>query len=358
MKVLVTGVGDSGAVSRIVRQALHYRTFNNLEIVCLAIGDKNKEETIDNVKYITKRVNPFLSLFLKIKRKIFKAFKKNTFHIFWKNAFKQVLVVCNSFQPDLIIAASGHFYYMKASYEVAKRKGLKLELAFFDPFNGNALIPEIKKANQEASKWCAYASRILYDADGDIPLKTLDKNKVFPFLIPIFVSNESTKGEDLIYGGYFYEQFRPVSVLTDYINTFVDNAQRVNVYSDKKSCSLLMRDVEKTKSITVHPMMSANCFDSICNNCLAIIVIGNANQYNTRPSKILEAIGHRKPIIILNFGQNLDYVKKYPFLFDANNEKSIESIKSVDQTTLMSYDVYSDFPDRHPNEFLNILFGN
>ena len=107
---------------------------------------------------------------------------------------------------------------------------------------------------------------------------------------------------------------------------------------------------------TVNEYTSSEEFEHACLKSKAIIVIGNKDMTATIPSKMLEAIGLKKPIIGLNFSNALYYINKYPFYFDAdNNSDVLLRIEQIDCRDMNLFNIYRTFPERNPKQFVKLL---
>ncbi len=349
MRILVVGIEEYGAVSKILSKTLSMIDDNSFEFICFGRGKKNKT-VLNNMTFITKNPHSFST---KVVRKIYKIFNKDYYLLSWRNYYRQIKRICKKFDPDVIVAASGFFFYMKAAYEFAKRNNKRLILMFFDPFKNNSLIKNKTKAIDEASKWCSYADSVLYDCDGDIPISSINENKFIPFFIPIFESkNSKMLNNSIVYGGMFYSEFREPDALINLINNTNDNVI-FDIYTERYYANIIK---EKTfNKAKTHPLLGEHEFDMICDNCLAIVAIGNGKLSNTIPSKLLEAIGHKKPILGMNFCSKPKYLEKYPFFYDCNKTNCIKEIMSINNNLLKSYDIFYNFPERDPSLLTNLL---
>lgn len=354
MKVLIIGIENDGAVSKIIKETLAlFPKDKKYEFFCCGLGEGQKKIE-NNISFQTIKLPRLNDLFVKARRKILLFLKKDYYLVYWKSIYKKTSKIVKEIAPDIIVSVSGPFSYMKAGFELAKNNNLPLFLIFFDPFKDNYNIVNKQKAIEEAKKWCDYATEIFYDADTKVPVNGIEK-KLTSFLIPIFESNESNKrNNEIIYGGSFYKGFREPSVLANFINAQKETNVEYKVFTDKKD-SLIIQRMLINKNVSFFEPIDEVSFNKICNKALGIIVIGNANQNATIPSKVLEAIGHKKPIIGINFGKKLYYIDKYPFFFDGNDENAVNRIINIDTKALSEYDIFHNFPERRPLLFVDKL---
>lgn len=350
MRVLFVGVEECGAVSKILLNALKMVKDKSIEFCTFGIGDSKR---IHNNNLTCIFDNSF-SFSAKLSRKIRKIFGRDYYLVSWKNVEKRLDIIGEEFAPDIVVAASGSFCYMKAAFEYSKRKKKPLVLMFFDPFQNNALIKNKEKAIRECLVWCNYASKVLYDKDGEIPAGGIRKDKLVPFYIPIFEDVAKTKpNKSIIYGGMFYKTFRKPDSLINLINKTNEDVI-FEIYTESYFGNIIKE--QTAGKARIHNLMPESDFSEICNECLAIIALGNGKEKNTIPSKLLDAIGHKKPILGLNFNSEPEYLKKYPFFFNCDKDDGIKKILLLDYNLLKTYNIFYNFPERKPSIFINLLF--
>jgi len=355
MKVLFVGVTDRGAVSKIMKESLRIlkNDVPNIELFCFGLG-KNKKEACEFATFYTRAIRPFPNLLLcKIKNKILHLANFRTSLLYWKEVYKLLNTIISDIEPDIIVACSGPFFYMKAAYEAAKKNNKKLVLMFFDPFRDNPSIGNNKHLTVECDKWCSYASKILYDSDTTTPLEKMDDKKTESFLIPIFEKNyDCEQTNRIVYGGSFYKGFRSTDILCDFIKK--NRNQQFEIFTDSGNAKRIKK--MSLNNAIINEYTSSEKFEKACQKAKAIIVLGNKDMKATIPSKMLEAISLKKPIVGLNFSKKLYYINKYPFYFDAgNNADVLSAINKISFKEQNCFDVYSIFPERAPKDFTNKL---
>lgn len=346
-KILFVGIEKSGAVSKILSNIIDIG-FDDFEVSSFGFYDKTEHLLSNNKNKYFYKIPFFPFQFLiKVRRRIYKKIHKDYYLLSWKIAFKQLKKIYKKINPDVIVAASGHFCYMKAAYELAKRVNCKLVLMFFDPYQNNSLIINRKKAIKEASRWCDYADCIFYDLDGEIPIQNVDKGKLIPFYIPIFTSRDDYESNNsIVYGGMFYSNFRSPDSLIAMIN----ECKELNVSFDIYTEDYYAKEIsKKTNNFAhTHKLLPEDGFHIICDKCFAIVAIGNGKMNHTIPSKLLEAIGHKKPIIGINFIDLPPYLTKYPYFYIYHGPETILKICSLDGKLLKEYDIFYNYPERNP----------
>lgn len=354
-KIAIIGVSDNGAVSKIVRALIKCYTFKNEKSHFFTFGYANSNNCLshDNVdEYLFK--NPFkYTFFYRLTNKIFNKIGFDTYLLSWRFLYKKINKIFEKIKPDIIICTSGQFFYMKVGYKLSKKYSTPVDFMFFDPFIANPKIKNKDKAQRELNKWCLLAHSILYDYDGVIGNQfTGFENKLHGFYIPIFESSQQIKRNySIVYGGSFYGSFRSKELITSFLSSASKRDSRVkfDIYTDSSF------PVFDDYRISIHKMISPDEYENIISKCLAVIVVGNGDYFGSIPSKILEAISFKKPIIALNFVEKPYYVKKYPYFFIENENNCIEKIINISESELLNFDIYSSFPERNPNILVELF---
>ena len=353
--VLFVGVDESGAVSRIMKETLKRLHLDDAQLFTFGLGTENKIVQEEGIVSYYKRIPIFPHrIIFKLQREMLSLIGRNNHLVSWRLIYKNLEKLCDRIKPDIIIAMSGLFYYMKAAFECSKKRNIKLSLVFFDPYETNALIHDKVSAIKEANLWCEYARTIIFDKDGEKPLSNTFDNKMSSFLIPIFEKETVSNNNSIIYGGFFYKGFRSSQTLLTFLNTVQDNSVHFDLYINRNDKKAIKRHVPKNTSI--HSLQPVEKYEEICKQCLAIIVIGNGHQHNVKPSKFLEAIGHKKPIILINFPDDIGHFSKYPFSYKSDRDV-VAKIKHLNREKLLKYNIYSDFPERNPDLFIEKIIS-
>ena len=359
MNILIVGFGGklNLAINSILTNLIELSLKKEDEINFYLFGySENNEKEHINERVIANTIkDPFLcSKFnrFRIKRKLCKILKIDSGLISWEYLFKKLNRTYADKHFDLVISASGKFCYTQAAYIYAKKNNFNFAIIYFDPFtNGINAINKRKRLEIE-KRWYKKAKFIFYDADGAyLPFEDVD-TKARPFFIPIFEKETRFNlSGPIIYGGSFYPGFRDVSLLTNFLNKINDSEDEFVIYSNLPS--------KKDMNVEFKAPISYAEFEKECKRCKAYIVIGNGENSKTIPSKILEGISYKKPIIGINISKSIDQLNKYPLYFDGDSNDVIQRINNLSKDDVLSLDIYSIFPERDPsilvNNFLNLI---
>jgi hypothetical protein len=126
--------------------------------------------------------------------------------------------------------------------------------------------------------------------------------------------------------------------------------EKFAIYSNSKNEFTGLDNIES------YDLITSEKFDEECKNAKALIVIGNKNV-NAIPSKVIEALSYKKPIIGINMQESNAFLSKYPFYFDSKDDKLFKKISLLKESDFNKYDVYSSFPELNPDIFVNLLLG-
>ena len=248
---------------------------------------------------------------------------------------------------DFVIGASGPFFYMNAAYKYSKKTNSKFGMIYFDPFTNNVSAINKKKRSELEKKWYSYASFIFEERNANkIPFED-SKRISLAYDIPIFEKSiNGFENRPIIYGGTFYESFRNEQLLLDFVKKGNCKGQVFKVFSNKKQV------FDSLDNVYSFGMVDTEDFDEECSNAKAIIVIGNGKDSKTYPSKLIDAVSYKKPIIGINIDNGLI---KYPFFYSSDDTKLFEKINSLKKSDLEMLDLYKIYPNRNPMVMVNSL---
>lgn len=358
MKLLVFGYGGEStlAVSNILLNlSKEMVRIDDLEIILFGYGRKKQSESISDQLRIVSIKDPFrkgsLSKY-RFVRKIDAILKKDCLCLSWKEIYKRALSIFKDESFDCVIGASGYFMYMEAAYQFAKKTNTKFGALYFDPFVNNVGSTNANKRKTIESKWYEYASFVLYESHSR-KLELSDYKKiVHSYSIPIFEHACSiNKNGPIIYGGTFYKNLRNPEVLQNFINKDICKNEKFEIYSNVKKFAF------KNNNATAKGYISSDDFYKACSESKALIVIGNHNAESIVPSKVLEAISFKKPIIGINAGGAFRILEKYKFFFDANDPQIINKINSITQEEVDAFNISSSYPDRNPTILAKLILN-
>lgn len=358
MKLLIFGYGGEStlAVSNILLNLSNELIKeDNLEIVLFGYGDKNKSEQISNkVKIITIK-DPFkkgsVSKY-RLVRKVDTILKIDYACLSWKKICKKALSIFKGESFDCVIGASGYFMYMEAAYQFAKKTNTKFGALYFDPFTNNVGLVNSKKRKDIEARWYEYASFILYESQNR--KFELDDNKkiVYNFSIPVFEQKcLINPNGSIVYGGTFYKNLRSPEALQKFIDKDICKNERFEIYSNVQDFAF------KNNNVSVRQPVASEAFKKICADSKALIIIGNQNAESVIPSKVLEAISFKKPIIGINSGDALSILEKYKFFFDSNDPLIFDKINAITQKEVDAFSISSTYPDRSPTILVKLILN-
>lgn len=248
-----------------------------------------------------------------------------------------------------VIALSAGFAYTEAAYRYAKKYHIPLTVIWFDPFLLNPLIGNTHYTQKKQEQWLNYADKFLYNRDNSYTEALTHRAE--PFDIPLYTDSTFTNNTDstLIYGGRFYKEFRSPKAIFTLSEQICGTSMHIMCYAN------LTRNVQKySDTLTLLPCIPSFLFREECQKAKAIICIGNENMA-FQPSKYLEAIGMRKPIVGIHIPMQSE-LRKYPFFVDADEQDWIEKLNGIQPEEQESFDPYRLYPDRKPSLFLKQIF--
>ncbi len=352
MKVLIFGYGNktTAAVSNILLNLSKLIVEkDNIEIVLFGYGELNETRRIHDKVSIVSIKDPFSKgnfTCYRLKRKINHIFHRDDLCLSWKHLNKEALKMFPD-KFDFVIGASGPFCYMNAAYKYSKKTNSKFGMIYFDPFTNNVSAINKKKRSELEKKWYSGASFIFEEKNAKkIPFED-SKRISLAYDIPIF--EKSVNGFEngpIIYGGTFYESFRNEQLLLDFVKKGNCKGETFKVFSNKKEV------FDSLDNVYSFGMVDAEDFDEECSNAKAIIVIGNAKDSKTYPSKLIGAISYRKPIIGINIDNDLI---KYPYFYSSDDTKLFEKINALKKLDLEKLDLFKVYPNRNPMVMVNNL---
>ena len=357
MKILVFGFGgqSTAAVSYILKNS--FKLISNepdFDITFFGCSNNNVDHQDSNIKYIfiKDKFNSKSFNFYRFNRKLRYITKKDTLCLGWKYVFKKAKKLFKNEHFDYVVGASGSFMYMEAAYNFATQKRCNFVSIYFDSFtNKTGIVDKIKRLTYE-KKWYECASNVLISYD-DAALPFADTRRIVKeFCVPIFKKDHvMSKNGEYVYGGIFYDAFRPQNILDSFIDRVGPN-ERFSIYSTNYK-----KEKSKTKeNVSVHNMVDADSFGEICKNSKAIIVLGNGENTISSPSKIMSALSFHKPIIGLNFKDIPIALKNYPLYFDGDDPEVALKINNLySNNRNFSFDLYNLYKDRDPQLFKDIL---
>lgn len=358
MKLLVFGYGGEStlAVSNILSNlSKEIIKEQDVEIVLFGYGDKKDNKKISEKLNVISIKDPFrkgsLSRYRFI-RKTHAIFKKDSLCLSWKKLYKKSLSIFKNDHFDCIIGASGYFMYMEAAYRFARKTNSKFGSLYFDPFTNNVGLVNSKKRKKIEQRWYDYASFILYESQNR-KLEIEDKKKIIHFYsIPIFEHNSVVnKDGPIVYGGTFYKTLRSPELLIDFLDKDICKDEKFEIYTNSKYFSIT------NKNVSVKAPVSGESFQKICLDSKALIIIGNQNAESVIPSKVLEAISFKKPIIGICPGSALSILEKYKFFFDSNDPSVFGKINTIIQKDANAFSIYSTYPERNPSILVKLILN-
>lgn len=353
MKILIFGYGNNStlATSNILLGLSELLVKNSdIDIYLFGYGEKRAERVIDDKIKIFSIKNPFLKWFLsfyRVKRKILKVLKKDRLCLSWKELFKGAERIFKNEAFDYVIGASGPSYYMNAAYNFAFKNSYKFGMIYFDPFTNNISSINRQKRKCIEKKWYEYSSFVFEESNAS-KMPFLDcKNISHEYFMPIFLKdfNYVEKGY-YVYGGSFYSKFRSEKLLEEFLNNDYCHNEKFKIFSNKKECFSHFSNVDS------NGVIDGTKYNEICKNAKGIIVIGNGENSSVMPSKILDAISYKKPIIGLNLKKDLI---KYPFYFSGEDKEVFKKINCIKRKDLEEFNFYFNFPNHDPLLFAKSL---
>lgn len=351
MNVLFLGfTNGAGATNSIMYKTMEFFPLDaKKSFYTMAYDSENKAEEHNGITYLSIK-DPFSGyrrFLIRMGRKIRSLLHMDYSLCSWRYLFRKARSVVRKNNIDVVVGVSGSSFYMKAAFEVARKTHKKLVLLYFDPYTRNVFSRNPKKRLKEEKKWLKLASSVLYDQDGrEPPVKCSGPNE--PFLIPIFcnaLGNKTPISNTVVYGGTFYPGIRDSKILVDYMNAHASDGVKFEIYTNSPEIN------RKEGLVEVFPLMPSALFTKECEKALAVIAIGNGNNHKLIPSKLLEIIGLRKPIIGLNFPEDTSYFRRYPYYFEGRDSSALYKIKQLSLKDLDHYDPLRDFPERDPRIF-------
>lgn len=345
MKILVFGYGNKStlAVSSILLNLSKTIASNSETTIYLYGYDDSKhiKDVSKNIKIYSIK-NPFvkgnLSVY-RVKRKLSKLFHNDESLISWKKIYKNALKLFKEEKFDYIFGAAGYFMYVQAAYEYSKKTNTKFGILYFDSFTLNSGATNPKKRLKIEKKWYEQADSIFVNEEAaKLPFED-SKNIVHNFVIPVFLKEyKSVRKGPIIYGGVFYENIRPESIINEFINEVLPKDEELHIYSDNYVD-------QKRDNVVCHQLLDSDSFQKVCLDSKAIVIIGN-NKEDVLPSKLLDSISYQKPIIYLNFKKIPDSLSSLPLFFDGTDRNVFEKIKNYKEGQL---DLYKILPERNPS---------
>ena len=360
MNILVIGtdISNCQAVNSIMNNIIERIVVSNNDVMFYTFGYGPDNKTISyshhEINYIK---NPFVGLshiFCRIRRKMSRFFHIDSPFIsdaYLKRNILKSLKQRPNLKIDCVIGAAGNFLYINVACKISRILGCRFFTMFFDPFTDNESSLNKRKRLSHELNWLKASEAIYYDEDG---IKSnhydLFSKKLRPFLIPIFEREKSSASNknNIVYGGNFYRGFRESNIILEFVRKKENLEYNFDIYSNFN----FNNESNNFINCTFHPMIDNDQFMSICSNAKAIIVIGNGNLEKTLPSKLLEAISFKKPIIGLNFVEIPTVAKQYPLFFDGRQDGVL---KEIDNISVEKINIYDIFPNRNPNILVDQL---
>jgi hypothetical protein len=243
---------------------------------------------------------------------------------------------------DCVIAVAGNFAFFQAAFSFAKRSGLPLCLFYVDPFTSNPFAKNSRKRYENEKRWLDYCETAFYDKDGPEPPLQGDSSKMVPFLIPLDQKEGKfhEMNRSIVYGGSFYPGIREPDGLIDLARRKDMSEFTFEIYTD---CFPFI----DLPNVNVHPLIPKNEYLNKISNASATVVVGNSTNLRYQPSKYLEAISLKCPIIGVNNGAEIYELQKYPLYFDSHDPELPKKIQSL-QARDFSFDAFQIYPDRDP----------
>ena len=358
MKLLIFGYGGEStlAVSNILLNLSNELIKeDNLEIVLFGYGTKSEQQEVSKQLKIISIKDPFAKCSIskyRFIRKINTIFKKDYACLSWKKLYKKSLSIFKNDHFDCVIGASGYFMYMEAAYRFAKKTNTMFGALYFDPFTNNVGLVNSKKREKIEQRWYDYASFILYESQNR-KLEIEDKKKIIHFYsIPIFEHNSVVnKDGPIVYGGTFYKTLRSPELLENFLNKDICKDEKFEIYTNSIDFSIT------NKNVSVKAPVSGESFQKICLDSKALIIIGNQNAESIIPSKVLEAISFKKPIIGICPGSAISILEKYKFFFDSNDPSIFGKINAITQRDVDAFSIYSTYPERNPSILVKLILN-
>ena len=357
MKVLIFGYGNktTAAASNILLNLSKLIVEKeNIEIVLFGYDENRNIKSLNDKITISSIRYPFGKLTFnryRLLRKFNKLFKKDDLCLSWQYLYKNALKVFKDEKFDYVIGASGPFCYMNAAFEYSKKTNTKFGMIYFDPFT-NSISSFVNKNKRIAleKRWYERSSFIFEERNSNkLPFED-KKNIALVYDIPMFAKPfTGFEHGAVIYGGNFYKNFRSTELLLDFLSKDYCKKETFKVFSNRKE------SFENVQNVISLDLKDSDIFEKECSNAKAIIVIGNGKDSKTYPSKLIDAISYKKPIIGINI--NADFVK-YPFLYSGDDEKLFDKINAIKNADLESLDLYKIFPIRDPQIFVSNLLGS
>lgn len=351
-KILIVGVDWLGndPVSQIVKNAF-LSSGSKEAIYFFGLGEKNGLGKVRNITYKTLK-DPYFSkasFFFRLKRKIAETMKYDTFLFGSRFCYSRLLSFAKQINPDLIVALSGPMFYMESSVMVSKKLGISLNEVFFDPCSNNPDTVNFKKRRNRELWWFSEAKNIFFDSANDVPNETIPKIRTFR--IPVNPKGDSSRRDRnvLIYGGGFYKGFREPYKLAEFSKIakkqgFVLKAFVRGEYG---------KEILKASGAEVHDEIPNDAFVNEVSRAEAVVVLGNSCKNKYSPSKIIDGINNRKPIITIDV--DLKDIPFYPFIYDWKTSDLFEKIKTISIDDLNNFDVFEKYPFLSVSYFCNLI---
>ena len=351
MNVLVLGVDGVGlmdATSIIVTNFLTYYAKNrsniNFTFFCYSKNEATKK-IAPNIEAVSIK-SPYEKSkfsFYRILRKTFHliGFDKGT--LAWRYCYRKFKKALGKNSFDYIIAASGCFEYAEAACHYASKVHIPFALMYFDSYSCSDFVKTRPSRLKREKRWYKLAAKILLCKDSArLPFKD-EYHKAEYFCTPIFLKNRTyNPAGDIVFGGTFYPDFRPVSLANDFLKSVGITKNNFSFYSNSGE------EILKRSDVKVSNYIDNQEFAKICENAKAILVIGNGDKTKTMPSKFYDALSYRIPLICLNFGPVQQEIEQLSICYSAYDPTCLEKIDEVKQDDLDKFDVFKLMPERDP----------
>ncbi len=351
-KILIVGVDWFGndPVSQIVKNAfLNFST--DSKIYFFGLGNKNDFGSSGNINYKTIKSPYFsaLSFIYKAKRRIAKVINHDTFLNCSSYCYKRLSSFAKCIAPDLIVGVSGPMFYMESSARISKKLGIPVNEVFFDPCSNNPTTVNYKKRRKKELWWFACANNVFFDSANLIPNEKTKKIKTFS--IPVNPTNclFGQNSNILIYGGGFYKGFREPNKLADFCRIAKKNGYVLKAFVRGNYGKELLKE----SGAEVYDEISHDDYIKEISFAKAIVALGNTCEAKYSPSKIIDGINLKKPIITIDI--DLNSIVSYPFAFDWNTKDLFGRIEAISIADLNNFNILEKNPNLSSSFFCNLI---
>ena len=337
----------SKATSANLRVAIDFAQALNShsKIFVICTGESSAHYSFNRVDYI-QVVDPRQSLikkFLNYKKKgtfwsklpyrlytynyipLIDAIKKSPIEKLFEKEAKNII---QSHKIDFILSTNNPYFGHRTALSLKKISNSPILEIWLDPFNlrKSFFAKCLEKRYIKKSDYIFSLPEVIL-AD---KLINKEKNKVILFELPYIVERiVKPSNFDIIFAGSFSSVRNPLPVLSFILKClpFINNKYHFYFYCNKRD-SLLNFEQSSNGQIKICPYLSPERLNERLSNCYMLLNIGNNNNNLQLPSKVVDYISYRKPIISFqqsDHDPSNKYLYFYPDVLTININNTIKS---------------------------------